>query len=355
MLKNINVRHLLARPEVFGTVERVQVQMIFDRVYRSLGYRNPNVLCFDSPFQLQLAIRRIFQQPIPVLPSSTSFKLLDDMLRQGLSAKPINKKMWNLFSSKVASDLFSKYGEVNKVAQRINQEKEVYQAVESAVSYENLQTLGPNGIKLVPVAKHPNWKDQKWLELYADQIQENPLGLALKRMLDLGLMESYCFDKLVLWCPKPSEVHIKGGKLHHEKGPALAWGDQYKMFYWKGNIVPQKLIEAPELITKDEVQNEIRSNIRKSYFEKLGLDNFTRLFDLQIFDKDLDIEGREQILYRSREKDSKTGNFLQFAKVNCPNSGEEHLVSVPLYIKNIWEAFAYSLEHKPQEFCEAVN
>jgi|GEM_PF-5371276 len=355
MLKNINVRHLLARPEVFGMVERVQVQMIFETIYRTLDYTQPLVLCVESPFELQTAIRRVYQIPNPIQPRSETFSILDRKLKEGFNTTSINSEIWDLFSNKAAGTLFKGHGQDKQVARDIKQDQSQYQMIDFAVKFKNRQIFGNLDSIHYDVARHPNFQDYRWLGLYGERLKENPLAQVLKRLLDLGLMECYCFDKLVLWCPKPSEVHIKGGKLHHEKGPALAWGDQYKMFYWKGNIVPQKLIEAPESITKDEVQNEIRSNIRKSYFEKLGLDNFTRLFDLQIFDKDLDIEGREQILYRSREKDSKTGNFIQFAKVNCPNSGEEHLVSVPLHIKNIWEAFAYSLEHKPQEFCEAVN
>lgn len=348
MLPFKDLSDVILRPTCFGSAEMMQVQMAFEDIYKVLRFAKPEVICFESPYQLQLAIKRSLQKPIPFLLDNNNFKELDKMLWNGLNPKPINQEFWSLVSNQIARPLFLAFGDEEALASHMQELSSRFQEIDDAAASECQRLFKPEGLKSEPLAHHPNWLDQKWLSFYNSKVSEIPLAKIYQTILNNGLMHAYCFDNLVLWCPRPEWLSSSSRGLHNENGPALTWTDEFKMYYWHGQRIPAKLILAPELIEKKDVQAVNSTELRNAFLAKLGTERFGGLFDLELVDRDYDSNGKLQELYRSREKDLLNQDHLQFAKVINPENGEEYFLSVPANIKNVWEAVYWSINNSTQ-------
>ena len=61
-----------------------------------------------------------------------------------------------------------------------------------------------------------------------------------------------------------------GGRLHCENGPALSYPDGFSIYSWHGLTVDQSIIEHPELITVQQIENEANAEIRRVLIERYG-------------------------------------------------------------------------------------
>ena len=64
------------------------------------------------------------------------------------------------------------------------------------------------------------------------------------------------------------------GRLHCEDGPALSYPDGFWIWAWHGTRVPQRVIEAPETITIEDVRKEQNAEVRRVMVERMGWENF---------------------------------------------------------------------------------
>lgn len=345
-----DIKHLLQSPENFGGQERWQVQQSFENLYHALALEAPKVICFESPFQLQLAIRRAKGQSAAVSIRNEQFDELGAFLAAGSFPVKVNQRLWDLVGNRIARALFLAFGQEDEVQSRHLRLSPAFQQIEDAVKRENSRLLKEAGVKPEPLAHHPNWLDHKWLTNYREQCNEIPLAKDLLSILDSGLMQAYCFETLVLWCPKPQYVFSENDCLHHEEGPALMWNDHYRLYYWTGVPVPAKLIEAPNSVNKADIEKHRNAEVRRCFQEKLGTERFASLFDLQIIDSDRDGQGNEQFLYRSHEIDPVAGEYIQFAKVTCPTTQRDYFLCVPPHLDNVWDAVAWTFSKTSEEY-----
>ena len=72
-------------------------------------------------------------------------------------------------------------------------------------------------------------------------------------------------------CGRPEYIkRDEQNRLHCEDGPAIRWKDGYCNYFWHGVSVPEKLIERPDEITKEDLINETNAEVRRAMMEKLG-------------------------------------------------------------------------------------
>jgi hypothetical protein len=57
--------------------------------------------------------------------------------------------------------------------------------------------------------------------------------------------------------------HDERGRLHAAKGPAIAYGDNWSAYAWKGVLVPSWMIERPEFITVRTIASAHDPQIRR--------------------------------------------------------------------------------------------
>ncbi len=67
------------------------------------------------------------------------------------------------------------------------------------------------------------------------------------------------------------------GRLHCDNAAALEYPDGWKLYYWHGVKVPERIILNPETITADEIANEENAEVRRCMLERFGRENFLGL------------------------------------------------------------------------------
>ncbi len=263
-----------------------------DFIYGLAGYKSPKVLFFDSPMDMQVGAYNLKREEDPY----TKVPTYDDIeLEQTTSYGSIWDYGWVAF-------------------------------------YDYFQRIG---IELTP--KFNQFKNFLKSGVY-----------------DMITLEDYC-----LVCKMPSiirrEDNAKPDSLHCSNKPAIQWeqsktsniSEPFKKWYWKGIDVPQKLIETPHLITKEDIQ-KINDNaeIRRAYIEKLGVrDFFTILSDgegLTKIDSDVDEQGYDMTLYNFQFGSKE----LQVLECVCPSTQRVYNLYPPDKCKNVWDAKASTFQNK---------
>lgn len=196
-------------------------------------------------------------------------------------------------------------------------------------------------------AVSPSWGDIDWVRFY--EICENccgwkfPLPPGFSEFLNAGGMLLYAFDDFACAVLAPVEISVNDAfELHGEHAPALCWADGTKLFFHNGVAVPQKLVECPDKVTREEILAEQNAEVRRCYREILGSERFGTLLGLIVIDEDQDRFGYDLTLYRTERKDTLAGGYIQFAGVTCPSTGRRYFLCVPPHIKSAREAVAWS-------------
>src|SRR5690606_34615819 len=77
--------------------------------------------------------------------------------------------------------------------------------------------------------------------------------------------------------PKPSEIHLRDGVLHHDGGPAIRYEDGFSVWALNGVRVPQWLAETPAHEIDPARFMEIQNvEVRREFVRKVDV---TRVFD----------------------------------------------------------------------------
>ena len=85
------------------------------------------------------------------------------------------------------------------------------------------------------------------------------------------------FDGFALVVGRPSIFAIDAeGRLHDVSGPALAFHNGARLYYWHDVLVPADVVERPERLTSDQIRGETNAEIRRVMIERMGAEGFVR-------------------------------------------------------------------------------
>ena len=84
------------------------------------------------------------------------------------------------------------------------------------------------------------------------------------------LFEGVC----ILTDPPLTALWDSEDRLHCENGPALQYSDGVHFYLWHGVRVPRQVIEAPDLITVDMINNENNLEVRRIMIGRYGLERY---------------------------------------------------------------------------------
>jgi hypothetical protein len=95
--------------------------------------------------------------------------------------------------------------------------------------------------------------------------------LAIWLELSANASSVTCLDGLAFICEKPQSFYITPRRrLHNASGPALTYSDGFAEFAWEGVIVPRFVIEEPESITVEKIENSDNAEVRRVMLERYG-------------------------------------------------------------------------------------
>lgn len=207
------------------------------------------------------------------------------------------------------------------------------------------------------IAMHPHTDDLAW-KSFLTSIDTVDLMPELKRyfqLLEALPLVSICTPKKAYCLSWPLQITFNQDfTLHNEQSAAISFENE-DLYVWKGVEVPKHLILKPNSVTKQEIIKEQNAERRRCYLEVLGGKRFASLLDLEIKQSEIDRQGNLQVLYRSIEKDTLAGDFLQFAQVICPSTKREYFLCVPPYINNCKEAVAWTFGKSAHDYNPSIE
>ncbi|MHC4644100.1 MAG: DUF6745 domain-containing protein [Planctomycetota bacterium] len=155
------------------------------------------------------------------------------------------------------------------------------------------------------------------------------------------------FVEVIVMSDRGVEIHQDDqGRLHNEDGPAYRYADGFSLYHVHGIKVPRDIIENPESITPERIENERNVEIRRIMILKMGMERYFE--DAQFEEVSRDDRGT---LYR-REI---SGEPLQVVRVtnSTPEPDgtyKDYLLMVPPDVQTPTEAVAASFGLTPEQY-----
>jgi hypothetical protein len=204
--------------------------------------------------------------------------------------------------------------------------------------------------------------DSGWVPFYdyfkRINIVEHKLLDKYMEYLKNGVFYTIFLGGAAFLCGRPEYIkRDEQNRLHCEDGPAIRWKDGYCNYFWHGVSVPEKLIERPDEITKEDLINETNAEVRRGMMEKLG-ERFYSLLDVFEVARETMGQGefaREAVLYRSNEPDPVAGEYIQYVQVTCHSTGRQFTLCVPPNIETPGAAVAWTFGKTESDYAPIVE
>ena len=91
---------------------------------------------------------------------------------------------------------------------------------------------------------------------------------------------------------------------HNDRGPFCVWRDGTALYAWHGTYVPQRIIEAPETITADDITKEANASIRRVMVTKYGPQRYIQSLGVKPISVVETVRGPEELYRVPRPGDS---------------------------------------------------
>ena len=116
---------------------------------------------------------------------------------------------------------------------------------------------------------------------------------------------------------RPTRCHLADGLLHCEAGPAIAYGDELKVYAWRGVRVPSHWIERRETLSAADVLKHHDVEQRAAGISILGMANLLDDLKHRVIDSDSDpLKGELLEVWVEGLPDS-----AYYLKFECPRNG----------------------------------
>ena len=235
-------------------------------------------------------------------------------------------------------------------------EVHIVRSVKEAQNLANV--LNNTNDKYYEFCSYGNVSDYVWLTHYKFLIEEDgkekPKDFdSYFKLVELGIFDMIHFDKACIVVELPNVIKTREDNLHCEDGPALAFRDGTKGYFWMGIKVPEKLIMYPNSVTKEDIMKEDNAEVRRAYRECLGGIKYYNLLgdDLVLIDEDEDRQGYPMKLYETSLVDDVINSKVKFLVVTDPSTGRVYDIYPPNQeSKNVWEAKASTFNNEKLKY-----
>jgi len=133
----------------------------------------------------------------------------------------------------------------------------------------------------------------------------------------------YPYGKVAFVSRRPTTLEFDVEKrLHCETGPAMAFGDDYSLCAWHGQLVPSHWITDKKNVKPSEVLDTRDSNLRAAGISILGWARIVTELGATVVNQHPEGPSGGTLLAvdRSRLNDSQ-GGVMKFLKADCPRNG----------------------------------
>jgi hypothetical protein len=169
----------------------------------------------------------------------------------------------------------------------------------------------------------------------------------LVEAVELGLWAFWVLSDEIIAVPRP-DVHLEGGKLHREDGPAIQWPGGARYWYWRGVRVDEAVVLDPRSIRLKDILDELNVEKRRVLLERYGQGRFLAEMKATIVDSDPDIG----VLYR-REISGDEPLVMVKVRNTTPEpdgSHRDYWLRVPPATQTAREGVAWTFGLEPDEY-----
>jgi len=120
--------------------------------------------------------------------------------------------------------------------------------------------------------------DAHWLAFYSAFLEFGIEECAkLTPLMEMAKCSGWFFpmDEACILTPNPKSLNLDDrGRLHCLDSKAIEYEDGWGLYYVHGVAVPEKVVEAPETLTTDEIEAEQNAEVRRVMIERFGMERF---------------------------------------------------------------------------------
>lgn len=317
-----------------NSIDKEKAEQAINWLYEFCGNKKPTIIYVSSPMACQYVANILKDN-----------NCTDDIIKHNIInnltikiSNDVNKNVWdNIQINNIDNNNIEL---INVIKDNIKKNKKN----KKELNYEYVSDYGNIG-------------DYGWVAFYdfftEIGILKNENFNNFKKLLLSGIYDMIQLEDICIVSDMPVRISRNARNLLHcEDKSAIEFKDGYKEWYWNGVSVPQKLIETPELVTKEEILNEENAEVRRCYMEKLGAERYYDILGgVVLIDEDTDEQGNLMKLFRSKDKDSVIDDYIYFLNVICPSTKRTYNL-YPLVEdyedakRNVWAAKASTFRNE---------
>jgi hypothetical protein len=134
------------------------------------------------------------------------------------------------------------------------------------------------------------------------------------------------------------------GRLHRATGRCLEYPDGWGFYAWHGVRVPEKVILAPERLSREDFLREPNAEVRRVMQERMG-QRFVPELGGEVLDS-----GPRGTLYEVKLPDDDPEGVARYVQVQDASTPRQYFVRVPPTIQTAAEAVAWSFQVAVEEY-----
>ena len=274
----------------------------------------------------------------------------------------VRGQVWNEVGAQVRDQVWDQVADQVWNQVRAQVADQVWKQVRDQVGDQVAEQVWEQKLEYFTPAAENLLTDSGWVPFYdyfkRISIVEHKLLDKYMEYLKNGVFYTIFLGGAAFLCGRPEYIkRDEQNRLHCEDGPAIRWKDGYCNYFWHGVSVPEKLIERPDEITKEDLINETNAEVRRAMMEKLG-ERFYSLLDVFEVARETMGQGefaREAVLYRSNEPDPVAGEYIQYVQVTCHSTGRQFTLCVPPNIETACAAVAWTFGKTESDYAPIVE
>lgn len=188
--------------------------------------------------------------------------------------------------------------------------------------------------------------DKVALRSYQDEI-------SVCMRLNKTILAVLCLEHVAFVCAKPTQFAVdEWGRLHSDFGPALTFADGFAIYAWHGVSVERRLIEQPETITIEEIEETTNIEIRRVLLERFGQSRYLQESGATIIHED-----DFGTLFRKRIEGDEPLVMVKVVNSTPEPDGtyKDYFLRVPPFMRTAREAVAWTFGYEEEDYVPRIE